>query len=311
MRRFQLKSGQIGQPAFVTGDDRQLRRDLQRIDGTFQSYLGRSGLKPADLSGIRVLELGAGYNIGVALRFCAAGAERVVSLDKFVPLQDTAYTRDLYRALRRSLPGPEQSRFDEAIEVDGAIGLNDQRLRYVYGKSLEDLSAGLKPASFDLIVSNAVLEEIYDLDPVFAAMDRLLAPGGLLVHNIDLGDYGMFTKHGFHPLEFLTVPEPIYRHMVECSGQPNRKLVDYYRRKMTALDYSSEILVRRVLGRKEMIDPPKTQLQCGTDYFEQTLQLTREIRPRLAGAFRSLPDQDLMIQGITLVAKKRGEQGAP
>ena len=35
---------------------------------------------------------------------------------------------------------------------------------------------------------------------------------------IDLRDYGMFTKHGFHPLN-LTVPDAIYQRMVEC-GRP-------------------------------------------------------------------------------------------
>ncbi len=304
LRRFQVKSGQIGQPASVTGDERQLHRDLERINSTFCGYLDRSGLHPADLYGKRVLEIGAGYNIGIAVRFSASGAERVVTMDKFVPLQDTAYTRDLYRTLRRSLPGSEQESFDEAIAIDGSLRLNSQKLNYVYGKSLEELSPGLKPASFDLIVSNAVLEEIYDLDPLFAAMDRLLKPGGMLIHNIDLGDYGMFTKHGFHPLEFLTIPEPVYRYMVECSGQPNRKLVNYYRGKMTELGFSSEVLVYQVVGRKRRIDPPKTQLENGTDYSEQTLQLIREIRPRLSVAFRSLPDQDLMIQGVTLAAKK-------
>jgi SAM-dependent methyltransferase len=310
LRRFRLMRGQIGQPASVTGDERQLRADLERINSTFHSYLDRSGLKPPDLTGMRVLEIGAGYNIGVALRFCSAGARRIVSIDKFVPLQDTAYTRDLYQTLRRSLPDSEEERFDEVVAIGGSIRLNNQKLSYVYGKSLEELSAGLKPASFDLIVSNAVLEEIYDLDPVFAAMDHLLAPGGMLIHNIDLGDYGMFTKHGFHPLEFLTIPEPVYRYMVECSGQPNRKLVNYYRGKMTELGYRSEALVTRVLGRKRRIDPPKTQLEYGTDYSEQTLQLIREIRPRLAGTFRSLPDQDLMIQGIALAAKKPVTRGS-
>jgi hypothetical protein len=47
----------------------------------------------------------------------------------------------------------------------------------------------------------------------------------------------MFLKYGFHPLEFLTVSDTVYRYMVEYSGQPNRRLVDYYRRKMAQLGY--------------------------------------------------------------------------
>ena len=71
---------------------------------------------------------------------------------------------------------------------------------------------------------------LYTVEALAAYLDHL-RPGGYLLHKIDLRDYGMFTKYGYHPLEFLTVPDFVYRQMVESAGQPNRYLVDYYRRK--------------------------------------------------------------------------------
>ena len=95
---------------------------------------------------------------------------------------------------------------------------------YIDHRELTDSLQQLGPSSFDMIVSNAVIEEIYDPTPIFKAQSELLRPGGVMVHRIDLRDYGMFSKYGFHALEFLTVPEWIYRHMVEGSGQPDRRL---------------------------------------------------------------------------------------
>jgi SAM-dependent methyltransferase len=178
-------------------------------------------------------------------------------------------------------------------------------MSYVYGKGVEDAAASdFAPRSFDLIVSNAVLEEVYDLDRTFAALDRVLKAGGRQIHVIDLRDYGMFTKHGFHPLEFLTVPDGIYRYMVESSGQPNRRLIDYYRRTADSLGYRSAIYATRVLGRDgELPGSPQT-LEYGRDYSDESLALVRAIRPRLLPRYRQLSDQDLLVQSIVFVARK-------
>ncbi len=116
---------------------------------------------------------------------------------------------------------------------------------------IEDTDSLFPPAYFDAIVSTSVLEEIYGIDVAFQKMDRLLRPGGYSIHKIDFRDYGMFTKHGFHPLEFLTVPDWAYRYMTESSGQPNRRMVNYYRGKMAELGYGSKILIAMVAGSRK------------------------------------------------------------
>ena len=103
-----------------------------------------------------------------------------------------------------------------------------------------------------------MLEEIYDPDPVFAAMNRLLAQGGSLVHVIDLGDYGMFRNQGMHPLTFLTISEPIYKRMASDSGLPNRKRFGYYVEKMKEFGYESKFFVTSVI--------PKGRLEPAAEY---------------------------------------------
>jgi hypothetical protein len=306
LRRFGIKSDQIGQSSSLSSLDRdasELPAQVAKIQNIYRQYLHYAEWQPAMMAGKRMLELGPGFTIGVPLMFAADGAEHAVGLDKFVPFQNGPFYEKLYALLRGTLSQREQANFDAAIQLSPRITLNSSRLTYVYGKDVTECVQELGPATYDLIVSNAVLEEMYDPTPVFEAQDRLLRPGGLMIHKIDLGDYGMFSKHGFHPLEFLTVPDWAYRRMVESSGQPNRRLVDYYRDTVARLGYQSTIYIARVLGSPEVREP-KTQLQPGADYSAETVRVLDEIRPELLPRYRSLPNSDLLVQGIILVARK-------
>ncbi|MEO7649512.1 MAG: methyltransferase domain-containing protein, partial [Bryobacteraceae bacterium] len=245
-----------------------------------------------------------GENLGVALRFLSAGARRVVCLEKFVPFQNNAYTRDLYLALREQLPQEQRARFDAAVDLSKDVKLNETRLQYLR-RGVEEAEVLTQKSSFDFVVSNAVLEEVYDTDAAFAAMDSVLKPGGYSLHKIDLRDYGMFTNQGFHPLEFLTIPDGIYRYMSESVGQPNRRLADYYRNTMARLGYRTTVFTTVVLGRPDL-PLHKVTLQKGVDYTDTELDLIRRIRPRLLERYRSLPDEDLLVAGIFLMARKPG-----
>ena len=302
MRRVGVVSGQIGNPYTVAQTNGDLPQALNAINHTFDMYLRH--LEPSDLEGARVLEVGPGHNVGVALRFIAAGASRVVCLDKFVPFQMTSFHRMLYLALGDQFAGPERRRFEDALRMGPPLGLDESRVSYVFGRGI-DRSAHLFPAaSFDLIVSNAVLEEAWDADAAFEAMDRWLSPGGCMVHVIDLRDYGMFSKHGFHPLEFLTLPDVIYRHMVEFVGQPNRRLVDFYRATMARFGYASTIYATWIVGARNALAPPTATLASGIHYSDGTVKLIEAIRPRLLERYRGMSEEDLAVASILLVATK-------
>lgn len=303
LRRTGVKQDQIGQGSFERPLD-EVPAALRRIDDLFAGTLRHVGLTPEDMTGRSVLEVGPGDNIGVALRFVAAGARDVVSIDKFVPLQNTTFHRQLYLALREELSAVERERFDQAIDLSQQVQLRDGPLHYVYGRGVDDPRAQLGRDRFDLITSNAVLEEVYDIDGTMAALDAALRPGGVQMHKIDLSDYGMFTKHGFHPLEFLTVPDSVYRLMVESTGQPNRRRIDYYRAKSAELGYDARILATSVVGEAREFASPRAQLRRGEDYTDGTLAALASIRPRLLPRYRVLSDEDLMVQGIVYVARK-------
>ena len=275
---------------------------LNYIQTQFENYLNYARLSPDLIKGKRILELGPGDNLGVALKFLGAGAASVVCLDRFYSKRDPEHERRIYEALREMSSREEQARFDQAVNLTKGVKFNPEKLQSVHGVTLEDFADTLANDhdKFDLIVSCAVLEEIYDPDPVFAAMDRLLAPGGMLVHVIDLGDYGMFRSQGMHPLTFLTISEPIYKRMASDSGLPNRKRLGYYDQKMKELGYSAKFFVTSVLpnGRLE----PAPEFQPGK--FKNDSKLVAQIRSKLANDFKNLDEEQLLIDGVLLVASK-------
>jgi hypothetical protein len=181
--------------------------------------------------------------------------------------------------------------------------LNEERLQYIYGHGIEEADAILEPRSFDFIVSRAVIHNVYDVDRGFEAMDRLLAPGGYMLHKIDLSDENMFSSRGMHPLTFLTIPERIYFLMASDSGKPNRKLIGDYREQMQKRGYQTKILITTVLGAGPLV-PHKEQIEQGVDYSDKTLSLINAIRPRLASPYRDRSDAELAATGIFLVATK-------
>ena len=275
---------------------------LTYIDRQFSDYLAYAGLSESNVVHKKILELGPGDNLGVALKFVAAGADSVTCLDRFYSKRDTKHEKEIYEALRERLNNEQQQqRFDEAISLANECQFTPGRVTSIYGDTIEQY-AERSESKFDLIISCAVLEEIYDLDPTFAAMDSLLAPGGMLIHKIDLSDYGMFRKQGMHPLTFLTIPESIYRRMASDSGLPNRKRLSYYINKMAELGYDARVFATSVIpeGRFE----PAVNVEGESLVTDAGRALLPGVRGKLDAAFKALDETELLIDGILLVAKK-------
>jgi SAM-dependent methyltransferase len=288
--RRAARAGAAPSTSGATHEAFSLQQSLDYIDTVFDDYLRYGELRPADLERRRVLELGPGDNYGVALRFLASGAEHVVCVDRFATRRDDAQQDEIYEALRERLgvgatPDPE-------------------RLRVIEGVAVEEVDELLEASSVDIIVSRAVLEHLYDLDAAFAAMDQVLAPGGLMLHKVDFRDHGMFSDTGANPLTFLTIGERTYRLMSEHSGRPNRRLIDWYRAKLEGLGYDSRVLVTHLVGREEELTPHVEEAKLDPSSEARSLDLVSSIRPKLQPRFRALDDRDLGVSGVFIVARK-------
>lgn len=299
-----VESGDIETIHGSTHSSQSLSDSLAYLEKQFADYCEYAQLTPDHIRGSRILELGPGDNLGVALKFLAAGAASVVCLDRFYSKRNVEHEKEIYQALRKRLSSEEKTRFDQAISLTNNIQFNPERLQSIYGGTLETFADQLAQdyEAFDLILSCAVLEEIYDPDPTFAAMARLLAPGGCLVHKIDLSDYGMFRNQGMHPLTFLTISEPVYKRMASDSGLPNRKRLGYYIEKMKEFGCQANFFVTSVLptGRLE----PAPEYIPGKFNGDSGQRLVNQIRSRLASDFKSLDEEQLLIDGVLLVGRK-------
>jgi SAM-dependent methyltransferase len=170
------------------------------------------------LAGLRVLELGPGHSVVPGLLLYAHGAALYVGADSF-PIAGRSSA--LYRRARQHLAlrpvlvphedlAPRRAealrRFDEAVDLskdEAVFARGKVEWRY----PVDAATLPFEDASFDLVLSNAAFEHF--LDPVSAAREsaRVLAPGGVGIHQIDLRDHRDFSK----PLDFLRYEEAAWR----------------------------------------------------------------------------------------------------
>ncbi len=281
-----------------------LEQSLNYIDWVVSDYARYGGLDDEAIAGARVLELGPGDNLGVALRLLAMGADRVVCLDRFVTWRDPAQQKQINSALVDRLPVEQRDRLQEVLGDDGAVRPGRDRLQLIEGTGVEDAAGKLGAGSFDFVISRAVLAHVFDLTSAFAAMDQLLASGGSMAHKVDLSDHRLFSDAGHNPLTYLTVSDFAYDRMRRNTGLANRALSGAYAAELAGLGYDAKLLATKVIGADELEDPaPVEQL---AREVAKARPLIDEIRPRLLDRFAAMADEELAVAGIFIRARKPG-----
>lgn len=269
-----------------------------------QDYLTYGAGDQPDLSGKRILEIGPGDNLGVAIWFIAKGAESVTCVDRFHPQQDKRRNADVYRQLLDSLPDEERARAEQAVRFlpSGECQFDPERIQCRYGHAIEEADRQLGREKFDLILSRAVLEHVYDLRASWRAMVNLLTPDGAMWHKVDLRNHMLFDQ--FHPLYFLSYREWLWNAIASPDPTLNRQLRPTYDELAAESFESSQVFVTHVIGRDELL-PHRTELQLGRDYDEATLAAARSIKPRLAAPYCDMDEMDLIVSGIFVVCQKK------
>lgn len=274
-----------GQAGGYSGSRKEDAADRARhLQGVFERYLGYAGLTLGDLPGKTVLEIGPGDTLAVALQFARAGCAQAITFDRF----------------RYDYQSPH------AREVERALGLDASLHRKVdarCGSCLRD--AGLANGSIDLIVSNAVLEEIPAAGEALATMRDLLRPGGVMAHQIDLSDYGIFSHHGFSRFEFLTIGDGVWRAMTTACGGPNRWLINHYLERLESLGMQTRVLVTHLYDAGRLAAPIERKAALVDVKVSDEIE---RIRPRFLERYQAIPAEILDVHGIFLVARKPEER---
>ncbi len=210
-----------------------------------------------ELSG-DVVEIGPGGNVGVALLFLAAGASTATCVDGFpwVSTNLSVYS-----------------------ELAADPGLLLDRLEY----RLEQIERTTLPgASFDIIYSQACLEHVTDPRLTVKQIARLLRPGGVTSHQIDLRDHRDFAR----PLAFLRYPTWVWRAAQSRRGWTNR-----WRRS----DWETAF-------RQEGLEVFRSEATG-------TIDVDGKDRTSLSRQFRDRPLTDLTTSGLLIAATKPAYYG--
>jgi SAM-dependent methyltransferase len=270
----------------------------------FDGFLANGELAREDIGGRRVLELGPGEDVCVALRFLAAGAAQVSCIDRFRFEVDAAWEHEVYRLLLDDVDDEGRRRLSDVLSPDGRLLAHGERLEVVRGVGIEEGAERLGDGRFDLIVSVAVLEHVYDLAASLRAMDQLLAPGGVMVHQVDLRDHGMFSGGGRHPLEFLTIGDRVYDLMTSHTGAPNRERAGTYRGLLAELGHEATLKVTNVGGARNDISPYREQIAIGREVDAPLAESIVRMRDRLAPRFGELSTEELATTGLLIRSQK-------
>ncbi len=174
-----------------------LLQDVQYAAQVGQSYIRSLPENYKNLCGKMVLELGPGINFGSALILACRGA-KVIVVDRFLAPWDKQYHPRFYSLVKdwicKNMPEADVTPIERILCQDKYC----EESIVCYSSPLEDLSV-IPEASVDIVVSNAVLEHLYDPLAAFRNLARISKPFALGIHQVDFRYHGMMER----PLEFL------------------------------------------------------------------------------------------------------------
>lgn len=242
--------------------------------GWFEAHAG-------GLAGKRVLELGPGHSLAIPALLVTAGVKTYTGVDLF-PIARTDPA--IYRQLRADLAAPvgllptispearaalatarvaSLERLDAVVQADGERAVFDAS-RLILRCPVDASRLPFEEASFDVCLSKSSFEHFRDPDAAARESVRVLAPGGVGFHDIDLGDHRDRSK----PRDFLRWDAPTWESCFDAAVGPlppglekrdpfeftnRRRVSDYVAAfRATGAEVTVQVLARAPLGTPEL-----------------------------------------------------------
>lgn len=161
-------------------------------------------------------EFGAGWELAMPLVYASAGIGRqtLYDLHRLVRLDlvfDAARRLNLMNEeLRASVPG-----FSGSLEIEPHCELEAvlAGIGVQYFAPADATLTGLESNSVDVVTSSLVLEHVpqASISRIYREMYRILRPGGIMSHSIDMSDHYSHSDKTVSPWNFLTLTERQWR----------------------------------------------------------------------------------------------------
>ncbi len=228
-------------------------------------------------AGLRVLEVGPGETLGSAVLLACGGATVAVA-DRFNAPWDPDFHGPFFRALRDRVAdrgGVSTAPIDRLLN-EGAFVADVVRVHPLAAEELWKVGE-----RFDVVLSNAVLEHVEDIDTTAANLATVTAPGGYGFHQVDLRDHRDFSR----PLEYLTMSRSDYnalRQRTFCEGGGQWRLST----------------IAAAFERAGFAQSASPNMYADAEYLA-------DIRPRLHEDFAGLEGDDLAAISALYVVRRR------
>jgi len=164
--------------------------------------------------------------------------------------------------------------FDLAkLRAGNGEGIDSSRFTYLQ-ETVESLS--LPDETADVVISNAFLEHVEDLETVARQLFRITRPGGLGIHGIDGKDHRVYSDSSVSPLAFLELAES--KPIVEGCNR-----IRPFAMHVPFVQAGFELVEKEIFERIEVTD---------------------QIRERFVDPFRTMPQEELEVLSGMIVIRK-------
>jgi hypothetical protein len=274
-----------------------------RITRTYNHYLLFGNVEK--LQG-RICEIGPGDTAGVsllALRYGATSSDLVERFDRRISDQKQA---EIYQALSE-IHGLEQLKKGDVWndhQIGGITWFKDSAEHYLK-KCLE------QGKTYDTILSNAVLEHVDDPLGLIRTGLMILNENGMMLHQVDLDDHGIYSSLSQHydELSWLETPDWLYQKFAKNTGRPNRILFHEYKNLLSELKREKKIkdykLLVRLLAGVGRIPPPGVEFQSlPKELIDPASKSVAARKNKLAKSLRNIPPAEVAVRGFFLKIQK-------
>lgn len=167
-----------------------------------------------------ILELGPGGSIGFGILALENGASNYLTIDDGI---HTFITKNQLKWYGKLVNNNKEFIKKIFIRKNNKYSYNKDNIKFI---SIDQKSKySLPDSSVDFIYSCAVLEHVHNLDLCFSEMSRVLKPGGMMNHQVDLRDH-IFSQDS---LWFLNISNFWFELLFKHTGEyVNRKRINDY-----------------------------------------------------------------------------------